>query len=1222
METKSIPIVFANTGIVLRSAADEIPITAYKALVNVITDRENSISVRRGFTRLNDGLDAVPCASYFLSSGGNTYRYAVADRKLWAADVSPTISDFGVVEGSTDTPGNPNATGLMSDADDPRPLSVNYTLTGTEAEPYIFLADGDVFWKHKGGSSATTLVRRVGIPAPAQAPTVSLETNAYDMIEDCEDDELWDSDDVNASIDGTTRSTSNAIKVTVSGASASGSAYKALSTIGYPTVYSIGDKDNLDEVIELWIKFPDASDSLNCSELIVSFNLSDTPGNTEFLTRYEKAISPSSLESASQYESTYSKSVPQIASDYDYSRMVDTYNKMGNKGSGVMGSLWEKGRAQLSEQIRIQQLLRGTPTALGSGYGVWNPIRIKKSEFIRVGESDVSRPDLNWGTVTAIKFTVMTGASASSVSAEFDDVQLIVDGKLFGVDLQWAFTYYDTKTGTESDLSPTVSVPQPGANYSQYRLIFPQCPPTDPPAPAPDLIRIYRMGGTIQQLQLVKSIAYNATPMTNVQTVDNIPDSELDIVADLDNQAPPDGAQGVELYENRLWIWGCTNDAPNVIRFSKATEVEIFPTNNIVYVGTGSEKVVRLLEHDGELFAFTLTRVYRITGSSGYYNASATAVNQGLKSKHGLCRGLRSLYMHAYDGIYEFPSGRKISEPINQVFFGETVNEISPIAPGMETYSAMAFWDSKVYFSYSASMHPEITNDRMLVWDTIYERWHWYLYGAQSLYMEPSNNILVGCNLVQWDSIKNGKAYNFTYSGNWPMVLENGFVDVLQNKTTQEDEIRGIFWAVDTREFDLGMPDQEKRFIDFVVDADTQGWAVNFQAAFDPKGDNEHETVGYVNTTGRQQVILPCSLGQGDSRLARRVQLRFLSNTSPTATSVTRLYKVIHRILIEPPRHRTFVTEWSDYGSPGPKFFRELWVELDTFDVALDRIEVQVDQTTVYEIEANTKCNGQTKFYYGLPPDLRGTLARLKIVPQADYEVKLYSHNLQVMPEPACVNTIQTPYTQEGWPYRKLWKEVVLDVDTSGKIIPFHFWLDGQIKQTFDVQTEYRQLVTKSLDVDSIGKLGRVTVAEEFLDIDECCLPICLRHYNTSYVIDKLPADVTIADSYHQDMSFDRFKVIRRFWISVNNPDCDVNMEVWADGNLKTTKTIKRSTLSTGYSKRRITLKSAVKGKLFRIKFTGPFPFEIWWDKSEFEGKNINSEDGYQRMKLQPPQTM
>ena len=39
-EISSIPVTFANSGIVLRSTPDEIPLTAYKALVNVITERE------------------------------------------------------------------------------------------------------------------------------------------------------------------------------------------------------------------------------------------------------------------------------------------------------------------------------------------------------------------------------------------------------------------------------------------------------------------------------------------------------------------------------------------------------------------------------------------------------------------------------------------------------------------------------------------------------------------------------------------------------------------------------------------------------------------------------------------------------------------------------------------------------------------------------------------------------------------------------------------------------------------------------------------------------------------------------------------------------------------------------------------------------------------------------------------------------------------------------
>jgi hypothetical protein len=870
------------------------------------------------------------------------------------------------------------------------------------------------------------------------------------------------------------------------------------------------------------------------------------------------------------------------------------------------------------------------------GAGIWNRIRIKKSDFTRVGASILTNPELDWNTVTAIRIdikTVDTATGSKTCKVVFDDFSM-QDGRLYGIDYKYVTTYYDSKTGTESDFSNPVTPDKP-VEHGKYQLTFPPCPDTTPPKAAPDKIRVWRQGGTSQYYRKIADDIDYVAGATPAVYIDNTRDSLLGDVLNTDNQLPPDGVKGCVIWDDRMWVWGgsytteageVVQEPPNRLRFSKAVNIESFPAQtNFVYVGTGSEQIQNCIEHDGELFVFTLTKVFRITGSSGVYRAVGTAVNQGLRAPHGLARGTRSLYMYAYDGIYEFPSGRKISEIINPLFFGEFVNEIPPIYQGRETDVAMAFWDNKVYFSYPTTPRTSgLANDATLVWDTIYERWHWYMYGAQNLFQEPENNILVGSNIEQWDFILDGDFSGQHKTGAWNMRLENGFADQLQ----PPDNFRGIFWAVDTKDYDLGMPDQEKRFIDFVIDLDTQGSPINFQAAFDiARPDHQalvgpYETIGTAQTIGRQRVILPVSLGEGNSVLATRCALRILATTAPDATSFTRLFKVIHRILPEPLRHRTHVTDWSDYGTPGPKFFRELWIELDNFNNPLERVEVQIDQGVGTILEKIPAVTGQTRLYFGLPIDLRGTLGRLKIVPQGENEVKIYDHNFVVMAEPPQIDTIQTPWTHEGWPYPKLWKEVLLDIDTAGIPMHFSFWLDGKVKEDFSVTTlNGRERVTYSLEKDTFGKLGRITLDEDYYN-PTCCLPQGVRFYGVEYVIDKDPADVKFSDSYDYLWSFPRLKVLRRFWIAMKNPDADVTMDIYIDEDLKVTKTIPADPRSTGFSKRRIDLESAIKGRLVRIIFSSTFAFQLYWERSEWELKDLNSEDGYRREQMVPPQTL
>lgn len=887
-------------------------------------------------------------------------------------------------------------------------------------------------------------------------------------------------------------------------------------------------------------------------------------------------------------------------------------------------------------QDPLDQFKTGQPIPMRPGAGVWNRIRIKKRDFVRVGESLLTKPELDWNTVSAIRIDVKTqkvAVGAKTCKVVVDDISL-QDGRLYGIDYKYTTTYYDTKTDTESDYSEPVKPDKP-VEHGQYKLVFPPCPDTTPPRAAPDKIRIYRQGGTSQLYRrLVDEIAY--TPgIAPLPYIDNNRDSLLGNALNTDNQLPPDGVKGVALWDDRLWVWGGSYtdeqgnvipEPPNRLRFSKAVQVESFPVQtNYVLVGSGSEEIQNCLEHDGELFVFTLTKVFRIVGSRGAYRAVGTAINQGLKAPHGLVKGTRSVYMYAYDGIYEFPSGRKISEVINPLFFGEFVNEIPPVYKGRETDVAMGHWDNKVYFSYpTTGRESGLSNDAMLVWDTIYERWHWYMYGARNLYTEPENNIIVGSDLVQWDFILDGDFSGQHRSGPWNMQLESGFAD----QCAPPDNFRGIFWAIDTKDYDLGMPDQEKRFFDIVVDSDTQGAPVGVQMAWDiARPDHQklvgpYENIGSVQTTGRQRVILPIALGEGDSKLSTRCALRILAFTDPSATSFTRIFKVVHRILPEPLRHRTFVTDWSDYGTPGPKFFRELWVELDNFDKPLQRIEVQVDQGVGAILTPIPAVPGQTKLYFGLPIDMRGTLARLKFVTEGENEVKVYDHNFQVMSEPPQINTVQTAWSDEGWPYPKLWKEVLLDIDTAGTPVQFSFWLDGKVKEDFSVTTMGgRERITHSLEKDTFGKLGRLTLNELYYD-PTCCLPQGVRLYGASYVIDKDPADVKFSDSYDYLWSFPRLKVIRRFWVAMKNPDSDVTMEVYVDDVLKATKTIAIDQRSTGFSKRRIDLESAIKGRLIRVVFYSSFRFQLYWERSEWELKDLNAEDGYRRELMVPPQTL
>lgn len=189
-EIQSVPVTFANTGIIIKSAADEIPLTSYKMLSNAQTDRENSVSVRKGFVRLNSGLPAPPYSAYFLKDwDARQWRYAITNGQLYVAPVDdpddasvwPLASDnnFGAVNGGAN----------LSSSTDPRALFATYSLYGSEMKPYIFMADGVAFLKHSGGLDSA---RRVGIPRPVSPIAgATLKTIEDTLIENFDDYNQW-----------------------------------------------------------------------------------------------------------------------------------------------------------------------------------------------------------------------------------------------------------------------------------------------------------------------------------------------------------------------------------------------------------------------------------------------------------------------------------------------------------------------------------------------------------------------------------------------------------------------------------------------------------------------------------------------------------------------------------------------------------------------------------------------------------------------------------------------------------------------------------------------------------------------------------------------------------------------------------------------------------------------------------------------------------------------
>lgn len=129
-----------------------------------------------------------------------------------------------------------------------------------------------------------------------------------------------------------------------------------------------------------------------------------------------------------------------------------------------------------------------------------------------------------------------------------------------------------------------------------------------------------------------------------------------------------------------------------------------------------------------------------------------------------------------------------------------------------------------------------------------------------------------------------------------------------------------------------------------------------------------------------------------------------------------------------------------------------------------------------------------------------------------------------------------------------------------------------------------------------------------------------IQIFSVKFVVDNEPPDLTFADSYEQTFGYDGWKVLKRMWAAVKCSGT-VTAKVYADETLVDTITF-TPTISqlTGYGKIRGDLGHAIKGKLFRFKFSSSSPFKIYWEKSQVEMKILNKDDGWALYKFAPPQ--
>jgi hypothetical protein len=91
-------------------------------------------------------------------------------------------------------------------------------------------------------------------------------------------------------------------------------------------------------------------------------------------------------------------------------------------------------------------------------------------------------------------------------------------------------------------------------------------------------------------------------------------------------------------------------------------------------------------------------------------------------------------------------------------------------------------------------------------------------------------------------------------------------------------------------------------------------------------------------------------------------------------------------------------------------------------------------------------------------------------------------------------------------------------------------------------------------------------------------------------------------------------------WISAKNPAV-LQVEIWIDGVISYASIQPINNPVYGYKKTRIDLPDKLKGKLVRMVLSSQTRFQVFFEDTEVEVRNWNTEDSYNRVKFPPPQT-
>lgn len=240
-------------------------------------------------------------------------------------------------------------------------------------------------------------------------------------------------------------------------------------------------------------------------------------------------------------------------------------------------------------------------------------------------------------------------------------------------------------------------------------------------------------------------------PNVTGNIISSIPDAALGGPVETDNHTPSSAgvssATWITEYQGHIMLCGLSDvtERANQLYFSKRFQ-EAIPADNFIEIGPPVARLQAMYPIGGALGVFSRDTKYRVVGNeaSGFVPSESVSV-RGLAEPKASVMTRFGVAFAALDGIFltDFLSAdTPLSDLIQSLFTGETLNGYAPIDWSRSYQMSMAFLRNRLYFAYPTTTPGE---NLLAVYSFDTQRWYFFEYTDQyyAVLHEKEDGVLV-----------------------------------------------------------------------------------------------------------------------------------------------------------------------------------------------------------------------------------------------------------------------------------------------------------------------------------------------------------------------------------------------------------------------------------------------------------------------------------------------